>query len=218
MTTGKGRGFKSMTAEKRAEVARKGGLSAQAKGKAYRFDSESAKAAASKPRGPRKSKIGKFEAMPAEVFRRMIKETTFEQLANTVAAMAAEILPNVQGAYISVLHEGPDGRATTTSKMLTITRGDGWSVVSAVIEGMERDIAACDEKAKEEGLVRVPPMASMAPTKFPRVPSAAVGGKLKLVKEAKQTNGGVECDAPSGEAPCACGAWHVDGKDKGQGE
>lgn len=172
---GRGRGFKSMSPERRAEVARSGGKASQAKGTAHRFDSESAKAAAKKPRGPRKSKIGKFEAMPAEAFREMVRRTTFDQLANTVAAMAAEILPNVQGAYILVSHEGPDGKLATTSKMLTITKGDGWSIVSGLIEGMEKDIGECDARAKSEGLRRVPSNASMTPTMYPRVPSAATG-------------------------------------------
>jgi hypothetical protein len=174
--TGKGRGFKSMSPEKRAEVARRGGQTSQAKGTAHRFDSDTARAAARKPRGPRKSKIGKFESMPAETFREMVRRTTFDQLANTVAAMAAEILPNVQGAYILVSHEGPDGKLATTSKMLTVTKGDGWSIVSGLIEGMEKDIRECDDRAKSEGLRRVVPNTSLTPTTFPRVPSAATGG------------------------------------------
>lgn len=39
------RGFASMTPEKRAEIASKGGKSAQEHGKAYRFNTESARAA-----------------------------------------------------------------------------------------------------------------------------------------------------------------------------
>jgi len=46
----KPRGFAAMTAERRKEVAAKGGHSASAKGVAHRFTSEEARAAGSKPR------------------------------------------------------------------------------------------------------------------------------------------------------------------------
>jgi general stress protein YciG len=48
MVDDKGRGFGAMTPEQRAEVARKGGKAAHAKGKAHTFTKESAKAAGSK--------------------------------------------------------------------------------------------------------------------------------------------------------------------------
>ena len=34
-------------------------------------------------------------------------------------------------------------------------------------------------------------------------------GKIGAKAVPSQTNGGVVCDAPNGEVPCACGAWHV---------
>jgi hypothetical protein len=38
-------------------------------------------------------------------------------------------------------------------------------------------------------------------------------GKIGAKAAPTQTNGGVVCDAPGGEAPCACGAWHAKEKD-----
>lgn len=179
-TTGKGRGFKSMTPEQRKELGRKGGSTSQKNGTAFRFNSETAKAAARKPRGPR-GRLGKFETpgLGLEEWRRALAATTFDKLASTVGAMAAEVLPNVQGAYLLVVHDGPDGTSTCTSKMLTAPRGDGWSVVEELIEGMQHDIAECDERAKKEGLVRI------SPNNDPKMPapSVATGGFLKLVKE-----------------------------------
>ena len=178
-STGKGRGFKSMTPEQRKELGKKGGATSQKNGTAYRFDSASAKAAASKLRGPR-NRLGKFEIPGTGVaeWRKALSEVAFDKFANTVAAMAAEILPNVQGAYLLVFHEGADGKGSTTSKMLTVQKGDGWSVVEGLISGMEHDIAECDERAKKEGFVRI-----ANNVEEPSMPAstASTGGYLKLV-------------------------------------
>ena len=177
MTKGRGRGFKSLSPQERAEVSRKGGRAAQASGKTPKFNSETARAAASKPRGPRKTRMGKFEVMPSEAWHQMTRDATFSKLASTVAAMACDILPNVQGVYLLVTHEGAEGALATTSKMMTMPRGDGWPLVAALIEGMEHDIRECDKRACGEGLKRV--------EEATKAPTVAVGLRLVKDEEAK---------------------------------